>query len=84
MSDKAPEFDVLYVLGRIEGKLDGVQSIVSNLQKDHENLESRFHEDYGALDERVRGVERRVWYATGIAAAIFAGAQAVLNFLPLT
>lgn len=45
------------VLGRMEGKLDGVLASVAGLHKDHEKLESRVH----SLESRVYG------YAGGVA-----------------
>lgn len=57
-------------LGRVEGKLDQIISGMSSHEADDKYRFEEVHKELHGLDNRTSGLERKIYYANGIAAAV--------------
>lgn len=70
--------DIMQVLGRIEGKLEGVQGHVEGLSAKATRIESKIDNHIGSDDAHGAGTERRVWGKVG---ALILGVGSLLGLL---
>lgn len=70
MSDPVLAMEIQRGLGRVEGKLDQIISGMSTHESYDKDRFSDVHGEIAKLDKRTSGLERKIWYANGVAASI--------------
>lgn len=69
MSDPVLAMEIQRGLGRVEGKLDQIIHGMSTHETYDKERFTDVHQELIQLDKRTTGLERKIYYANGIAAA---------------
>lgn len=74
-NDHAHDRELMRVIGRIEGKIDGMMSSLSSLHDEHKDLKA----NHSILVDRVNKIENRLYLYAGVVAVISPVAFMVLK-----
>lgn len=69
------------IKGEINSQLSRGEQIMKSLKASQEAAFDRFERVFDKQDQRIGAVERKVWYASGVAAGVSAACTAILSNL---